>query len=301
MFCLPKTAWPPTCGMSPQNGTAGGQTWQRRSTVSLTNQWGELRLGRDYTATFWNSTIFDPFGTNGVGSAGNLVFLLSACTPTNVNNCTALPSGGQYGTAVRDDNLVAYFLPAGIAGGLYGQIQAAPGANQAGVKYWGGCLGYAAGPFNIAGSYGKTQVTVSPDNDGDTWNIGGSWDFKFLQLMGYYGETKISDLKQANWFIGATAPIGLWTLKASYGQMSRDGSSLWGVATPGFDGQKANQLALGATYDISKRTALYATWSGINNKDNARFIVAPLNNIALGGSQVNENSYGVDVGIKHSF
>ncbi len=30
---------------------------------------GELRLGRDYTATFWNLTEFDPFGTNGVGDS----------------------------------------------------------------------------------------------------------------------------------------------------------------------------------------------------------------------------------------
>ena len=36
---------------------------------------GEIRLGRDYTST-WNSTIFDPFGTNGVGSAGNLAFVI---------------------------------------------------------------------------------------------------------------------------------------------------------------------------------------------------------------------------------
>jgi predicted porin len=46
--------------------------FNRRSTVSLSNQWGELRLGRDYTATFWNWTVFDPFGTNGVGAASNL-------------------------------------------------------------------------------------------------------------------------------------------------------------------------------------------------------------------------------------
>ena len=31
---------------------------------------GEIRLGRDYTATFWNKTVFDPFGTNGVATSG---------------------------------------------------------------------------------------------------------------------------------------------------------------------------------------------------------------------------------------
>ena len=45
-----------------------GLTFNRRSTVSLAGGWGELRLGRDYTPQFWNLTVFDPFGTNGVGT-----------------------------------------------------------------------------------------------------------------------------------------------------------------------------------------------------------------------------------------
>src|SRR5215203_170812 len=51
-------------------GIGGGQglTFNRRSTVSLGGTWGELRLGRDYTPQFWNLTVFDPFGTNGVGT-----------------------------------------------------------------------------------------------------------------------------------------------------------------------------------------------------------------------------------------
>ena len=67
----------PDTGRSNTNGNWGSGTenqliFNRRSTVSLSNQWGELRLGRDYTATFWSWTVFDPFGTNGVGAATNL-------------------------------------------------------------------------------------------------------------------------------------------------------------------------------------------------------------------------------------
>src|SRR4051812_4868252 len=40
----------------------GGLTFARRSTVSLSGGWGEVRLGRDYVPTFWNTTLFDPFG-----------------------------------------------------------------------------------------------------------------------------------------------------------------------------------------------------------------------------------------------
>jgi len=47
-----------------------GLTFNRAATVSLINRdVGEIRLGRDYSAGFWNWTGFDPFGTVGVGSA----------------------------------------------------------------------------------------------------------------------------------------------------------------------------------------------------------------------------------------
>ncbi|MBX9834466.1 MAG: porin, partial [Burkholderiaceae bacterium] len=49
-----------------------GLTFNRRSTVSLNGGFGEVRLGRDYTPQFWNLTVFDPFGTNGVGTTQTL-------------------------------------------------------------------------------------------------------------------------------------------------------------------------------------------------------------------------------------
>jgi len=278
--------------INPDTGTATGQTWQRRSTVSLAGGWGEVRLGRDYTSTFWNWTIFDPFGTNGVGSAGNIGFVVPA-----------VPTGAAYGTLVRANNMVGYFLPSGIAGGLYGQLQVAAGENAPGNKYWGGRLGYASGPFNIAAAYGKTQVTISAvgplpaDQDGTAYNFGASWNFGFMTLSGFYNRLDLGPADQNNWYIGASAPLGVWTFKASYGQVDRSDS------TPGslIEGQKANQFAIGATYDLSKRTALYGTWAGINNKDNARFCVAALQNTAGGGCVANENSQGLQFGVKHSF
>src|SRR3954469_17822489 len=77
-----------------------GLNFNRRSTVSLAGGWGELRLGRDYTPSFWNMTIFDPFGTNGVGT--NQVEVGAA----------ALAPSGTSGVLVRASNDIGYFLPA---------------------------------------------------------------------------------------------------------------------------------------------------------------------------------------------
>lgn len=273
------------------NGGADNQLFfNRRSTVSLSNKWGELRLGRDYTPTFWNWTNFDPFGTNGVGSATNIA--LSSDLQTAL-------AGSTFGTLVRANNMVSYVLPAGTQGmGLYGQLSVAAGESANGNKYWGGRIGYAAGPFDIAAAYGRTEELLTGPNtdvDLDAWNIAGSWNFGFMKLSGFYSQME-ADGRVAgvsgtagrdNWFVGVSAPFGQWNLKASYG--GTDG-------TDALDNVDATQWAIGVDYNLSKRTALYATWSSINN-DNSQFSVSN----QASALSVGTNSTGGQLGIRHSF
>lgn len=280
------------------NGTTtvnlpGGGSWtnensflfQRRSTLSLSNQWGELRLGRDYTPQFWNWTVFDPFGTNGVGAATNLALQANIVQG----------SGGSYGTLVRANNAVQYILPNGVFGpGLYGQVMIAAGEAALGNKMYGGRLGYAAGPFNVAAAYSDTDV--SDDVSGKNWNIAGSWDFKIIKVSAFFSRisldgtvlgVNIGDRGQSNWFIGGSMPFGQANFKLSYGQV--DGTGL-------LDDLSAKQLAIGADYNLSKRTAMYATASWINNNDTSAFRVAPTSPLGFG-----TNSTGFEVGVRHSF
>ena len=176
-------------GASFGNGTSAAQPknaflFTRRSTVSLSNQWGEIRLGRDYTPTFWNIGVFDPFGVQGVGSSGNI--FLSA----EIRSIAG--AGAAYGTLVRANNAVQYILPNGIFGpGLYGQVMVAAGEAAPANKYFGGRIGYAAGPFDVAAAYGNTDVDVAGNVKLDNWNVGGSWNFGLLKLSGFYGSMDI--------------------------------------------------------------------------------------------------------------
>ena len=52
-------------GVNADTGTTNTKFFNRRATVSLLGGFGEVRLGRDYTPTFWNNTIFDAFGKIG--------------------------------------------------------------------------------------------------------------------------------------------------------------------------------------------------------------------------------------------
>ena len=193
-------------GVNADTGTANGKFWNRRSTVSLFSGAGELRLGRDYTPTFWNQTIFDPFGTNGIGSSLN-------------------PRQLYAGT--RMDNTVGYFLPSNI-GGFYGQamVAAAEGGTSGdrAARYYGGRIGFAAGPFDVSGAYsnerfavgsaisslqgGGQVIGIAAGNSQKTWNVGGSYDFGFLKLMGYYDHESIPTASEKMFSVGAVIPFG---------------------------------------------------------------------------------------------
>jgi predicted porin len=97
------------------DGATGVSTFGRRSTVSLSGGFGEVRLGRDYTPTFWNDTVFDPFGTVGVGT--NLI-----STASGFNTTGGAGGFGGNPNYVRASNSIGYFLPPNL-GGFYGQVQ----------------------------------------------------------------------------------------------------------------------------------------------------------------------------------
>jgi predicted porin len=287
------------------NGNAAGFNFQRRSTVSLSGGWGEVRLGRDYVPTFWNITLFDPFGTNGVGTT----LIQKAKTTTNAaafgavpvfNNQTLLAANDP--NAVRANNMVGYFLPPNL-GGIYGQVNYAfdevPNGGEAG-RYIGGRLGFGSGPFNVAIAYGRTEgadpasLVTAPDVR--DWNVGGQWDFGMAKLLAQYDRTKynaagLGDATLKGWLIGALVPVGAGEIRASYSRVKLD---------TGLNDPKTSQWAVGYVHNLSKRTALYATYAHLSNKDGAQLSISSSLPQGVPGA-VNANSSGFDLGIRHSF
>jgi predicted porin len=271
------------------NGSQG-LTFNRRSTVSLAGGWGELRLGRDYTPQFWNLTVFDPFGTNGVGTnIGHKVKLAGAA---------ATAAGIVDPAYVRSNNMVAYFLPPNL-GGFYGQ--ATYGFDESTTsdagRYVGVRLGFGSGPFNVAAAYGRTDgaepaTFASPDVK--NWNIGGQWDFGVAKLLGVYDNADYESTGVENtlktWLIGALVPVGAGEIRASYGRAKLD--------TAGTD-PRVDQWAIGYVHNLSKRTAVYATYASLKNKNGAAMpIVTGVTGLT---GLTNARSSGFDLGIRHSF
>lgn len=257
----------------PDTGATQGAMWGRRSTVSLTSKdYGELRLGRDYTPTFWNVSTFAPFGTVGVGGSSNII--------------EGWPLGlGAARTETRASNSMSYFLPRTL-GGVYGQLTVAAAEGTNGTRYVGGRIGYEAGPVNVSAAYGKTPVG---NEDYTTATVGGTYDFRVAKAYVNYLQHKLGSDKQTNVLIGVLVPVGLGQIKASYARSDRSG--------PGLDGDDARQLALGYVYFLSKRTTLYSAYSHITNKGNAAYVTADSSPDGVPG----QKSSGLQAGISHTF
>lgn len=266
------------------NGDDSPFFFRRRSTVSLFDTWGEIRAGRDYTPTYWNWSVYDPFGAIGVGNSQNLAQDKELSAGTD----------GTYTTLTRANNMVSYVLPNGTTGaGLVGQLSVAAGEGAPDNKYFGGRIGFADGPYSVAASYAVTDVNSADSIKATVWNVGGSWDFGVVRVSGFYNQIDISGgrfagSQQDNWLVGAVTALGQWDLKLSYGQAKGSGT---------VEGRGGSQIAVGGVYSLSKRTAFYATYSFIDNKPSTEFKV-------LGASpplSPGQNSQGAQAGIRHSF
>lgn len=265
------------------DGNAAGMNWQRRSTVSLMGGFGEIRLGRDYTPEFWNQTIYDPFGTNGIGSSSSIAMLAGNANVT---------------TAVRSNNSISYFTP--NLGGFSAQVMYAFGEKVKGTpnekenNYLGARVGYAAGPFAVHAAYGKTEGATDA-LDHKVWNVAGSWNAGFLTAMlNVQEERNGAGLKVQLIQPGITVPVGPGVIRASYGHYNqKGGSAAW-------NDNDYNKVAVGYLHNLSKRTVLYATYARVSNDGTQTKTVA---NNGLSGVMASPggSSSGVEFGIRHAF
>lgn len=257
---------------------SGGLTFARRSTVGLSGNWGELRLGRDYVPSFSNLTVsMHPFGTNGVGNAGQLFYPVNA-------------GGTSVRTNVRASNSVGYILP--NMGGVYGQLMYATGeqaSNAAGGtskdgNHVGGRIGYAAGPLNVAFATGKTNYATG---DYTQTNLAANYQFGPAKLMYLWGQNKVGVTKTTANMIGTQYAVGQGEVRFAYTTLKAENVA-----------NDANQFAIGYLHNLSKRTALYTNYSQVKNKGTGKqFSVGGGNAVTDAGG----SSSGLEVGIRHSF
>ena len=266
-------------------GNAKGFDFKRESTVRLSGNFGEVRLGRETTPTFRAGLKYDLFGATGIGQFMGYKDWAS--------------TGLADGHTIRKDNMLSYSSP--NFSGFTGNISYAfdEKANQAtlggnGGRYIGGNVGYDNGPLSVTAAYG----TLSYGNvgDRDEMSIGASYNFGVAKVVGLAQQIKYkpnagSSDKFNNYMLGVSAPVGgVGEVKAQYAYYDQKGNDT-----------KAQQLSLGYVHNLSKRTALYGTVAYMKNNKNSNLGLQAkgVNDGSL--SALGKNQTGVQVGIRHAF
>ena len=265
-------------GINVDDGGTGFK-FDRRSTVSVMGNFGEVRLGRDKTPGYQNLETFHAFGDTGMGGINghNLISSSAAGTPEGSN-------------PKRVSNSVSYLLPK--LGGVYGQVTYGFGeqaGNNSLSSTVGLRVGYANGPLNVAGAYG----TVKGGEVGNTvnykhFNLGASYNFGVATPMVLIASERGNDKRVDLYSIGVKAPLGPGELRAAY-TMYKDKK---------VSDADASRIAIGYGYRLSKRTELYAAFAHMTNDDNAK---RKLGSSLSHDPGVGKNVTGYEFGVRHNF
>src|SRR5690554_6734611 len=261
-------------------------TSDRQAFLGLEGGFGRVWLGRDFNPSRAFIGSLDPFGLTGIGNAQQL-----------------------FEQQTRYDNAVMYRTPS--FGGLtvtlaYTQNVSGDenthmkGTSDPNSKGWSITPIYKNGPLTVGFGYEKYS-----DDDVKRWNLGGGYDFGVVDLRLAYGQTKYDavDTKRKTWMVAGVIPVTeRGKILASYVQTKLDQA--------GSD-EKAKQYAIGYSHDLSKRTAVYATYAKIstNNAAESLYSLGKGNPDAYVGTKDINGDYtsaaaytsGFNIGLRHNF
>ncbi len=247
----------------------------RQSFVGLQSDMGTVTMGRQYTPYFLTMLVGDPFAAGMAGAAQNML----------------MPASN-----IRMDNAVKYTSPvfsgfsAEAAYGFGEQVDSVVRSRQLGAF-----INYSGAPVNVRLGYLRkntdttTALPQAKTKEISNWILAANWDVKVAKLFAAVtnnDEAVYAPIrrKSQDYLIGAQVPFNKHTFIASY--IFKDGDD----AMTG----NANQVALGYTYTMSKRTNLYAAWGRINNGTNSLLTVGNNSEPGYGDKALN-------LGIRHIF
>ncbi|MFT4191474.1 MAG: porin [Comamonas sp.] len=231
-------------------GSSSGSA-NRQSFVSLSGGFGEVRFGKQYTLN-------DSFAGTYGGAAGTVWGL----------GATALAHNGVSEGEGRWTNAATYISP--NFSGLKLSAQAATKETDysgAGKAPYAVALDYANGPVGAGFAASKN----GGEGTAALYQVGGSYDFGPVALLGAYQYNKNLDKKNAA-TVGLKAPFGATTLRLTYNwaqqaSYTSENDAFNVSTTDTTDTGKIQSLGLGADYKLSKRSTVYAGYNYVKAKN----------------------------------
>ena len=293
---------------SGENNKGKGYTKNDRDFAGLANvglkgdAWGSVKLGRVNELTTETIRKFDPFYQYGVGSmmyGSQRVRGIDNTIRYDSPNWSGFHFGATYSLGENMDS---------DSRDSHGNTLKGAGADNDG---YGIMLGYDNGPLALVGNWSR----LADSKDSSVWNLGAAYRFGDAKVELLYQQTKdkgwamgdrskwnttdanwsdgrtnvyagASDIQENQWLLGLEWKLGPGRLNASAQWMEVEAN---GVNVSDKDIYK---YAIGYTYDLSKRTAIYGNvaYTDYDDEDVARVY-----------GDTDDGTYGVQVGITHKF
>ena len=287
----------------------GGKGWTKSgdrdfaglANVGLKGDWGAVKLGRVNELTTETIRKFDPFYQYGVGSmmyGSQRVRGIDNTIRYDSPNWSGFHFGATYSLGENMDS-------DSRDSGQYGQGLKDAGADNDG---YGIMLGYDNGPLALVGNWSR----LADSKKSSVWNLGAAYRFGPAKVELLYQQTKdkgyalgdqsawktakldnkltayagADDIQENQWLLGVEWKLGPGRLNASaqWMEVEANGGNI--------SDKDIYKYAIGYTYDLSKRTAIYGNvaYTDYDDEDVARLY-----------GDTDDGTYGVQVGITHKF
>ncbi len=263
-------------GFNIDTGTSGqgGALFGRQAYVGLAGGFGAVRLGRQYSPM-----------DDVAGMVGTKTYDVLSVVPIIGN--------GDYN---RVNNAITYLTPK--LGGFTAQVQYSLGEERAssntskdfGKQYSMHAM-YSGGPLSAGLSVMRVidgNGTIAGKQDLDAVLLVGAYDFGFAKFTAYYDQEDrlTGTAKMKVYGLSAAVPFGSTTLALGAAQAK----NVLGSTASGDD---ANLFTVQLTHNLSKRTALYAHFTAVDNDSAA--------SLGFNSPTAGSNSNGVQFGVRHRF
>lgn len=219
--------------------------WARLAVVGVEAPWGGVTLGRHVTPYSLATTNFTPFvGSTTFSTAFGHIYRNNLQGDTRFNN------------SIRYRSPVSSGLIADLVWSFGQEIQDGPNRHQ--NQAFDGTVRYAEKDWSVV--FGTRQINLNTNDNGrdqKAYMVGGSYDFKLLQIFAQVHDIKETfnnsklDVKRRTYELGAAVPVGIGAIWATYARSTiADNSPTTSPRRTGW--------ALGYDHPLSKRTDLYA-------------------------------------------
>lgn len=254
-------------GFEVDNGamSSNGTLFNRQAWVGLESKAiGAVRFGRQYNPIHLAVDAIDPFETGMAGNSENAVPQRAGADGVYRSSIPFF-TGGAYRDGgdlplqggVRTNNAVSYTTP--NFGGFSGQIVYGFGEEVGSTstnRQIGASASYSNGPvYAVAALHTAKAPVLAGDFEQKSYFLGATYNLGVAKLHAGYQDNKVEvpadeDFRARSFLLGTSVPLGNGTIRASWVRLDDKDTD-----------DKADQFALGYTYNLSKRTNLYTSYS----------------------------------------